>query len=300
VAASARLQGTRTPGNAGVLVALTLGRTRARLTRGAMRTCPRVMWTSRSVVEASNSLRHAVLHIRSGPASGVPIDPSLYPLDAVLASVSLDVDLCGDVYRGLARLLDADSTSTRAIVVRLDDLSPSELEFFSIVARLRRSVPVYVYGQPRSSALIAKAIELGAAGIATAETLRGLANRAQAAATPKCPVVDTVPRQPPPSTTVTLPKDDAERPVEESAAEPARVPWLRYSDRPVRGAPTDRESTAEVTTARSRTPVRAAAVEPLLTEAELQALMDDDFADDGKEDSPELTSDSERNERNVP
>jgi hypothetical protein len=179
------------------------------------------------------------------------------------------------VYRGLARILRPPSNPPRAVIVCLDGLTTPEFEFFSIVARRRKEVSVYVYGSGRAEARIAKAIELGAKGPATADLLAELTGGPPAAAIgqappPPCAEGDETPRPPasPPTPTEPIRAD------EEDPRKPARVPWLRYGDRPARVAPNARPPAPSL----DRPAPRSVSFEPLLTEEELRALMSDDIA----------------------
>ena len=77
----------------------------------------------------------------------------------------------------------------------------------------------------------------------------------------------------------------AERPspAEDPSVPPARVPWLRYHDRPVRTAPSPAAQPSEEPAPRrapSAQPVPGPN-DPLLTKAELDALLEDDSAASG-------------------
>jgi hypothetical protein len=189
------------------------------------------------------------------------------------------LEACGDVYRGLARILRPPSNPPRAVIVCLDGLTTPEFEFFSIVARRRKEVSVYVYGSGRAEARIAKAIELGAKGPATADLLAELTGGPPAAAMgqvppPPCEESDATPR--PPASPPTPPEPI--RADEEDPRKPARVPWLRYGDRPARVAPNARQPSPKPSPSLDRPSPRSVSFEPLLTEEELRALMSDDIA----------------------
>jgi len=231
------------------------------------------------VADASNSLRHRVLHIRPDPPTSPESGSCHSSIDEFLASLPIEVEGCGDVYRGLARILRPPSNPPRAVIVCLDGLTTPEFEFFSIVARMRKDVSVYVYGSGRAEARIAKAIELGAKGPATTDLLAELTGGPPASAMgqvppPPCEEGDGTPRSPasPPTPTERI------RAHEEDPRKPARVPWLRYGDRPARVAPNAREPAPEPSPSLDRPSPRSVSFEPLLTEEELRALMSDDIA----------------------
>ena len=263
-----------------------------------------------------------ILHVHPDPSNEAA------RIDKLLESTSLVVEVCGDVYRGLARLCTCGPTacgelsSPRAVVVCVDDLGPAELEFFSIVSRLCRCMPVYVYGSREGDSQAARAIELGATGPVTVEVLRSLAppavpprggpavvygptedavpGAAVAEATlPELLAEERAPLEPPPAPhpaevePTTAEPDDVvvKHPEDEETEEVrprgrARVPWLRYADQPVRTAP-PREAPPPAEPAVEE-PVEGRPADqepggrrpraPLLTPAELQALLGDDIA----------------------
>jgi len=183
------------------------------------------------------------------------------------------------VYRGLALLLRPSSDPPQAAIVCLDGLGAAEFEFFAIVSKLRRDLKVYVYAAARYKSRIARAIELGAKGPVTREVLAELAGGSPVPMTVETPAraserVTDKPESPviPPAPS-DLPRID-----KEGARNPARVPWLRYGDRPARVAPPHREPPPKALNPNPQTPTPPCSYEPLLTEEELRALMSDDVA----------------------
>ena len=158
-----------------------------------------------------------IMHIRSEPAARISAgdldrgERLTHPIDDLLESSSLRTVVCPDVYRGLARLLKPELQIPDVVFIRMDELGRPELEFFSIVSRLRPSVPVYVYGH--SEARNAEAIHHGASGPAEEETIRKL----EAAAVP----ADVAGKPPEPRPAGTVP---GERPgLRVSVSDDARV-----------------------------------------------------------------------------
>lgn len=248
-----------------------------------------------------------------------------------------------DVYSGLAWLclrsaLSSARGSERAVIVCVDEFESPEWEFFSLVPRIRRCLPIYVYSNRGLDDRVARAIRSGAAERFTEEaakeivSLRGdrmkedpsashlqdniepLVNQLHPASTQLHPAESQVPpaarseekpsapadtnrpavvvqpdrSAPSPSS---RPLDNADRsdaPQEEKTDSPSpavRVPWLRYHDRPTRtgpkGKPREQTQTAdakEKETADLSSDRPATTEQPLLSEAELQALMGDDIA----------------------
>ncbi|MGB2988301.1 MAG: hypothetical protein WBE26_20720 [Phycisphaerae bacterium] len=261
-----------------------------------------------------------VFHIRVDPSQSASADK----MDALLAATSLQVDVCGDVYRGLARLCRSWSDALRAVIVCVDGLGSAELEFFSIASRSCRGVSVHVYGDERSTARITRAVELGAAGRVTEEMIRELAKaavsappkpiRSDAAASatslkPSAVGVEStetsvrepgraeVPNQP--AAEVPAEPDGLKRTDEEIRRDPVRVPWLRYADTPARTPPRRRQPSPG--RARAPEPVKPPSFprEPLLTEAELRALLGDDIASIAPEE-PDATGHNERDDAGAP
>lgn len=108
-----------------------------------------------------------VLHIS---ASSIP-DPAT-PIDQWIAQAGLEPVRCPDVYLGLARALRSQSGFSAAVVY-VEDLTNSEFEFFSILSRSRREMPVFVYGS-RHPDRIVRALESGARGLASREAILAL------------------------------------------------------------------------------------------------------------------------------
>jgi hypothetical protein len=243
------------------------------------------------VISSKLNPNSVVLHIHSVPS------PHAEDLDSRLAAASLDVKDCGDVYRALARLARSDVSRFRAVFVCLDGLDPYEFEFFSLVARLQRDLPVYVYAGPRSDSRVQKALDLGAAGRVTTEVIDSLApaheDRVASdeevaepqmhAAPDAAPPPPALAKESPIAAQETEPVPD-ERDEEHGKVEggtvqgSVRVPWLRYEGRPARTAPKPPDRPAQPAP-EPETEAHASGVHrPLLTEEELQALIGDDIS----------------------
>jgi hypothetical protein len=198
-----------------------------------------------------------------------------------------------------------------AAFVCVDGLGTAEMEFFSIVSRMRPELAVYVYGNERSAARIRRAIELGAKGDvnkavidALAAPLSGPASqpetsdthsgapRTSSSVTDSAPggvIQDALPRDVPQDTpAVVRPDEDLEPTVAEPYGEeksddeapgaPVRVPWLRYGDGPVRAAPQRVPPAAGPPGPSEPAAPRSPSIEPLLTDEELQALIGSDIS----------------------
>lgn len=83
-------------------------------------------------------------------------------MQAALRAFGESVAPFHDVYRTLARLCANDASPPGALLVCVDDLGRAEMEFFSIVARTCRGVPVYAYGEERARHRVESAVALGA------------------------------------------------------------------------------------------------------------------------------------------
>ncbi len=300
---------------------------------------------NRTAPDAPTGPRHPVLHIRSDSTAGIALSaPDGPSMDARLTIAGLDADTCDDVYRGLARLCKGDDVPTRMVVVSVDELAPAEFEFFTILSRIRRNVSIYVYSRNKSDARTTRAIEHGAIGEATDEVLRMLGAAMRAAgvterapnrcvdqpsenaprereavktdrSSPAQDGADVAPVAPAPDPPSTHGDDATPEPPEPMApgdgrpdvdtAEPARVPWLRYADEPVRRAPPPRRSAPSPPseapaplpigrTVPAESALEPDSFEPLLTDEELEALMGDDIAAIAPDESSALRGDDEK------
>ena len=99
--------------------------------------------------------RQYVVHVHGGKNLAVSA------AEASLAAISLRVEECPDVYRGLARLARSDGDRPAAVIVCVDGLGDRELGFFPIVARQWSDVRVYVYSSPDFEVTARKAIGRG-------------------------------------------------------------------------------------------------------------------------------------------
>ncbi|MCH7808441.1 MAG: hypothetical protein IIB60_04395 [Planctomycetes bacterium] len=260
---------------------------------------------------STSNLQRRILHIRADSPDRTN------HMAALLESLSAEVDVCGDVYRAVARLCTQTPAATQAVIVCVDDLAPVELELFPLLKRVRRDLRVYVYGDCADTDRVVTAIELGADGRATEEIVRAMVERVGREEETRFDLPAST--KPLTSDTVELPSqacdesaasqthlsiayeddraacDDATGAREdgdyvdtadETAAQaksdeelrgPARVPWLRNNDGPARIAPSrmaaplgkQRDEPSGVSDNRSD--------RPLLTEAELRALIDDEL-----------------------
>lgn len=260
----------------------------------------------------SNLSPLSVLHVGVGPSSMEA------GLSAALAD-SFEVCPCNDVYLAIVRLMRpaAETMPGRdipaAVIVSLDTMEHAELEFFSIVARFLPSLPVLVYGRSEVSELLDEALDLGATGRATEESIRALASRlappaaavhpeetpleveAEGIATALPSGGITTADEPP----IQVIDEDADETEDENENEiqadadepsgPVRVPWLRYANTPPRSAPTaplqPHNLEPSIPSSMGDEPEPPARHTPLLTEEELQALM-------GPEDSNEAEADT--------
>lgn len=208
-------------------------------------------------------------------------------IKTLLGTLGANVHSFPDVYRGLAKICSDRSPDPKAVIVCVDDLVASELEFFSILARLRRDLPVYVYGHDRSKSRMARAMEFGATAEATESLLRALA--ASPAPKPEpAPEPKPEPEPAPEPEPVVLDDTDThdevgalegearfDRLPETTEAAPVRVPWLRYTAAPGRKAPPRDTGSVQATDHDKPGDTAPESFQPLLTEEELQALLGD-------------------------
>lgn len=89
-------------------------------------------------------------------------DSHPHPIVAALAEAGADVNVVGDAYRGLARLGAKRQPPFAAVVVDVDRLDPSEMEFFDLAVRYRWAVPVLVCARSAGSPRLREALLRGA------------------------------------------------------------------------------------------------------------------------------------------
>lgn len=90
-----------------------------------------------------------------------------------IRAADLRTHRCDDVYRALAYLGRYEG-AIPGVVVNVTTLGSPEMEFFSIMAREFRAARVLVYGDDRSDAKVARALELGATGRADQSSIQGI------------------------------------------------------------------------------------------------------------------------------
>lgn len=230
-----------------------------------------------------------VLHIRPSESA------SATDMDHRLAHADHTVESCDNVYAGLARLCRGDRPMPGMLIVCVDGLAAPEMEFFSLASQRRGAPDMYVYGAAHATPKLDEAVRLGAIGPVTDAVLATLDERladdrddsAQTLAfvgatvpeptvTPIHPQHDDIePTDPEP-----LPAPSAEVDSVDAAEEPAgpaRVPWKQHNERPTRGRPQIKPPPALNDQPNSATEA-SDPHEPLLTAAELEALLGDDIA----------------------
>jgi len=226
------------------------------------------------VIDPPNDSNPRVIHVAlpNRPRSDLGTTEDV---DRWLAAVGAQVERCGDVYRALARILRASPQRWQACVVCVGVVGSAEMEFFSLLSRLRRQLKVYVYSNGADRRKVAEAIERGAAGPVSSDVFQALVSgvpqtkRDESAPAPQ-PIREVAAAEPP--------EEAAEsQTVDEVEDQSARVPWLRYTDRPQRAAPTRTRPQTPVAEP-IPTSVPEDPYEPLLTQAELDALMSDDIS----------------------
>ena len=117
----------------------------------------------------------AILHICS---SSLPPSGEALAIEKWVVEAGLEVVRCDDLYMGLAKAMGKMAGRFLAVVVCVEDCSPDDCEFFSILAKSRRDLPVYVYGS-RSPDRIVRALESGARGLASRDVVQALSSRLQ-------------------------------------------------------------------------------------------------------------------------
>lgn len=216
-----------------------------------------------------------IVHLAAGPhqtTDGVAAD---------LAAAGIPVETVTDVYAALAStsLLKRAGYSV-VLVACADELLEEDLELFSLLKMSGDAVKAFVYGDRRSAPLIQNALDRGAWNLShLSEHLTRIAP-----SRPSC-----TPRRPEESSAdAAILRLDTEAPAapiaDKSAADTrddktpesaVRVPWLRYADAPRRIPPTDRPRATRVETEADSGSNPTSFDPPLLTRAELDALLFD-------------------------
>jgi len=100
--------------------------------------------------------RPTILHVVEGPTEASS------ELDRAIAQAGFDVEHVETVYGAMARLVRPLNGPIRAVIVCVDALDAPDLEFFTLAARRRPNVPVYVHGQSVDPLRRQRALALGA------------------------------------------------------------------------------------------------------------------------------------------
>ncbi len=142
-----------------------------------------------------------VLHIAefsSEPAETVQVEQWI-------SQSGIEVARCSDVYLGLARALRSVGLQPAAVVVCVEGMAPEDFEFFTLLTRARRELPVLVYGA-RSPERIVRALQSGAGGLISRDAIVSLSAKLERraatmeivdAAPPTGPVVSPSPPKSP-------------------------------------------------------------------------------------------------------
>jgi len=242
-----------------------------------------------------------LVHVATGPLQTVG------RVDSLLRKWGIRACTFSDAYRALVRLGRSEPTSFNAVIVCVDFISPGEFEFFEIVGRDHPDVDLYVYGDDRCDHKITRAIELGARGRLTDDAVRAMAqdmpavDEAEPSAAPQMPsqgdTREPAARRSAKAGEKTVSSEHNRGHQDETVTgkkvkrEPTgvRVPWLGYADGPRRIPPRRADKRANESSSIQPSSVTDDQ-EPLLTDAELEALIGRD------EDPSPSSSDSDRSE----
>jgi hypothetical protein len=263
----------------------------------------------------NQTLKSVVLHI----ADSAVESSEAVAVEQWIGQAGMEVGRCPDVYLGLARVLGNTLCDLRAVIVCVENLSPDEFEFFSLLGRARRELPVFVYAA-RFPDRVVRALQSGAKGLATRDAMLALGASMERRVEQGEPALEPPPdavRSSISSSTPAAPKDVDSKPaagliedIEDGQWEDAeantttRVPWLRYSGGPERQRPVASKAEQEETSSTDGMQVEdmtgataphkcEQSYEPLLTEQELAALLGDDFDDVVAQEREMLTGDNE-------
>lgn len=110
-----------------------------------------------------SSTRAVVLHVAER------LSKTTDDFDSAVDQAGYEVEHCETVYGALACLVRPAGRPISAVIVCLDSLEPSELEFFTLAAAHAPSIPVYVYGRSANGQRQQRAISCGAKSEITAD-----------------------------------------------------------------------------------------------------------------------------------
>ncbi|KAA0220359.1 MAG: hypothetical protein KJ057_10445 [Phycisphaerae bacterium] len=216
-----------------------------------------------------------IVHLAAGPhqtTDGVAAD---------LAVAGIPIETVTDVYAALASASLLKRAGHGVVLVACaDELLNEDLELFSLLEEFGDAIKTFVYGDRRSAPLIQSALDRGASNLShLPEHLARIApcrpsctperpeeSRADAAilrlnaAAPAAPIAD---------------KSAADTRDDKTPESAVRVPWLRYADAPRRIPPTDRPRATRIEAGADSGSNPTSFDSPLLTRAELDALLSD-------------------------
>jgi hypothetical protein len=110
----------------------------------------------------SRPLLPIVLHVVERPTQASS------DFDRAIAQAGFEAEWVDSVYAALARLLRPGDEPARAVLICIDTLEASELEFFTLAARRCPDVPLYIYGESVTGDRRQRALALGAQSELTA------------------------------------------------------------------------------------------------------------------------------------
>lgn len=216
-----------------------------------------------------------IVHLAAGPhqtTDGVAAD---------LAAAGIPVESVTDVYAALASasLLKRAGHSI-VLVACADELLNEDLELFSLLEEFGDAIKTFVYGDRRSASLIQGALNLGTLPLSVLPEHLARIAPCRPSCTPRRPEESRADAailrlKAEASAAPIADKGGADTRDNKTPESAVRVPWLRYADAPRRVPPTDRPRAARIETEADSGPNPASFDPPLLTRAELDALLSD-------------------------
>ncbi len=226
-------------------------------------------------VATEPSDRTRVLHITES------LDAECAALTTALQDGGAEVEMCADVYRGLARLGRSAERQFHAVLLNLDRLPREEYGFVSEVVRRDLPVPIFVYGGLTEAERISEALSLGAKAIIepTPGAIARVLDEARKGA------LSAAHETPPPE-----PGEDAP-PAGSRGETEIPFPWREAGERPVRTPPD--KGAAEAPGMAGQTGYAAARVPiedgPLLSAEEIRLLLYNETSPSSKTANTEVT-----------
>jgi hypothetical protein len=204
------------------------------------------------------SIRPTVLHVVER-STGAACE-----FDRAIDQAGFDVQHVETVYGAMARIARPETGLIDAVVVCVDGLEPSELQFFTFAGQRCPDLPLYIYGQSTDGSRTQRALALGARLQVAAQQLADILI---------APPTDVAEAPEPEPASAPLSADVMVETSADTQVTDTKVPtpWEPASSQPKRTPPGSRRQETSEADRPSQAPSDAAS-DPLLTRQEIDAL----------------------------